>query len=260
MGGRGSSSASSRAVGSTVPVMTAQMPVGRPISAAQLSQNQAQAASQNAAPPQVIASGDISQADLQRLVDNQHDYMQQNPDADIARSLYISAATDSAGFSMSQTLNHKLENGGALNGNEAFIYDNLRGAMQPLGADVMLNRGAHASVVRALGVSDWSQMSAAQLKSSLVGKSWTSNSFTSASYDESKNPFFHGPFSGGREVVLRMHTAKSANVMLGARKQAEVVLDIGSHFQVTDVGFTGQTATPRNGRPTKQIVIDVDVW
>ena len=267
MGGRGSKSTTATASGgggATTP--QAQQPPQQqavqatPMTPQQQAQNLQQAAAQSATPPAAINDKAMSQADINRLVASQNAYMQQNPDADIARGLYISAANAGGGYSMSQNLNYKLEHGGTLNGNESFIYQNLRGSMQQIGADVTLNRGAHADVVQALGVSNWSNMSASQLQQALVGKSWTSNSFTSCSYDQSKNPFFNGPNSGGREVVLRMHTSGQTRAMLGARKQTELVLDIGTNFEVTNVGYTGRTATPRNGSPTRQIVLDVDVW
>ena len=267
MGGRGSKSTTATASGgggATTP--QAQQPPQQqavqatPMTPQQQAQNLQQAAAQNATPPATINDNAMSQADINRLVASQNAYMQQNPDADIARGLYISAANAGGGYSMSQNLNYKLEHGGTLNGNESFIYQNLRGSMQQIGADVTLNRGAHADVVQSLGVSNWSNMSASQLQQALVGKSWTSNSFTSCSYDQSKNPFFNGPNSGGREVVLRMHTSGQTRAMLGARKQTELVLDIGTNFRVTNVGYTGRTATPRNGSPTRQIVLDVNVW
>lgn len=235
-------------------------PVSVPMSAAQVDNDVNQAAAVGQAPPDSISDSALSQADIQRLVAAQDAYLEDNPDADIARSLYISAKTDSAGYSMSQNLNYKLEHGGALNGNESFIYQNLRGAMQPLGVDATLNRGAHADVVQALGLHHWSGMTDAQLDAAVKGKSWVSNSFSSTSYDLSKNPFLSGAQSGGREVVLNLHVSKQTRVMLGAKKQTEVVLDVGTHFQVTGAKFTGVTATPRTGVPTKQIALDVDVW
>lgn len=256
MGGRGSRSATS---GGSLPTSST-MPTAMPMTALQVDQSIDQAAAQNPTPPAAIVDSALSQSDLQRLVANQNAYMQNDPDADIARGMYISKNTDSSGYSMSQNLNYKLEHGQALNGNESYMYQHLRGAMQTLGVDVNLNRGAHADVVQALGVQSWQGMSAAQLNQALVGKTWTSNSFTSSSYDRSKNPFFNGPNSGGREVVLNMHVSQQARGMLGARSQTEVVLDVGTHFQVTGARYTGATATPRNGSPTRQIVLDVDVW
>ena len=254
MGGGGSRSSTGRTV---APPTSG---TATPMTAVQVDQSIAQAAQQNAQAPASINATQAQNPDIQRLVANQDAYMLQNPDADLARSMYISKATDASGYSMSQNLNYNLEHGNALNGNESFMYQNLRGAMQQLGVDMQMNRGAHADVVQALGVQSWSGMSAQQLSQALTGASWTSNSFTSASYDQSKNPFFNGPNSGGREVVLNMHVSKQTRVMMGARSQAEIVADVGTHFRVTGAGFTGKIATPRNGRAVQQIYLDVEVW
>ena len=56
----------------------------------------------------------------------------QDPDFVSARKMYISDATDTQGYSVSQSMNYKLDNNLPLNASEKWINDNLQIGMHDL--------------------------------------------------------------------------------------------------------------------------------
>lgn len=185
-----------------------------------------------------------------------------DPDFTYARKLYVSDATDSAGFSMSQNLNYKLDNGMKLDANEQFMRDMLGLGVRPIGKDTMLFRAAHDDLLKKLGISDYTKMSQAQLQQQLVGTTLQTTSFTSWSYDKSKNPFLPGqPNGGGREVYMVAKAGASTQMFFGAKSQAEVVSNIGTNMRISKVYFDGTYATPRlKSGKVPRIVIEVETW
>ena len=185
-----------------------------------------------------------------------------DPDFNYARKLYVSDATDSAGFSFSQNLNYKLDNNLPLNANEQFMKDMLQNGMRPIGKDTMLFRAAHDDILKSLGIKDYTKMSQAQLQQQLVGTTMQTTSYTSWSYDKSKNPFLPGqPQGGGREVYIVNKSASSTNMFFGAKSQAEVVTNIGTNMKISNVYFDGTHATPRlRGKSVPRIVIELESW
>lgn len=185
-----------------------------------------------------------------------------DPDFNYARKLYVSDATDAQGFSFSQNLNYKLDNGIALNANEQFMKDMLQNGMRPIGKDTMLFRAAHDDILKQLGVSDYTKLSQAQLQQQLIGTTMQTTSYTSWSYDKSKNPFLPGqPQGGGREVYIVNKSASSTNMFFGAKSQAEVVTNIGTNMKISNVYFDGTYATPRlRSKSVPRIVIEVESW
>ena len=185
-----------------------------------------------------------------------------DPDFNYARKLYVSDAVDSAGFSFSQNLNYKLDNGLKLDANEQFMKDMLGNGMRPIGKDTMLFRAAHDDILKQLGISDYTKMTQAQLQQKLVGTTMQTTSYTSWSYDKSKNPFLPGqPNGGGREVYMVNKSAATTNMFFGAKSQAEVVTNIGTNLKISNVYFDGTYATPRlkSGR-VPRIVIELESW
>lgn len=172
---------------------------------------------------------------------------------------YISKATDANGYSMSQNLNYKLNNDLPLNANERYMLKYLQQGMHDLGKDTILYRGAHEDMLQALGVNNYQNYSEAQLKQMLVGASFKSKGFTSASYDKSKNPFYTGANAGGREVEVVIKAPASSKIVFGAKSQAEVILNTNTQFKVTDIKYTGRTATPRNAGVKKVVQVEVEV-
>ena len=146
-----------------------------------------------------------------------------DPDFNYARKLYVSDATDANGFSFSQNLNYKLDNGIALNANEQFMKNMLGNGMRPIGKDTVLFRAAHDDILKQLGIKDYTKMTEAQLQQKLVGTTMQTTSYTSWSYDKSKNPFLPGqPQGRGREVYIVNKAQSSTNMFFGAKSQAEI--------------------------------------
>lgn len=185
-----------------------------------------------------------------------------DPDFNYARKLYVSDATDAAGFSFSQNLNYKLDNNIPLNANEQFMKDMLQNGVRPIGKDTVLFRAAHDDLLKKLGVNDYTKLSQAQLQQKLVGTTMQTTSYASWSYDKSKNPFLPGqPNGGGREVYMVMKAGASTNMFFGAKAQAEVVTNIGTNMKISNVYFDGTKATPRlKGKSVPRIVIELESW
>lgn len=185
-----------------------------------------------------------------------------DPDFIYARKLYVSDATDSNGFSFSQNLNYKLDNGLKLDANEQFMKNMLQNGMRPIGQDTVLFRAAHDDILKQLGISDYTKLTQTQLSQKLVGTTMQTTSYTSWSYDKSKNPFLPGqPQGGGREVYIINKSQSSTKMFLGAKSQAEVVTNIGTNMRITKVYYDGTYATPRlkSGR-VPRIVLEVESW
>lgn len=185
-----------------------------------------------------------------------------DPDFNYARKLYVSDATDSSGFSFSQNLNYKLDNGLKLDANEQFMKDMLGNGMRSIGKDTMLFRAAHDDILKQLGIQDYTKMTQAQLQQKLVGTTMQTTSYTSWSYDKSKNPFLPGqPNGGGREVYMVTKAASNTQMFFGAKSQAEVVTNVGTNLKISKVYYDGTYATPRlKGGKVPRIVIELESW
>lgn len=204
-----------------------------------------------------ITFGQFTDADASQLRDDTDD--RYTPSVLDAIKQYISKATDAAGYSKSQNLNHKLNNDLSLNVNEKYMDKYLAQGMHDIGKDVTLYRGAHEDILQSLGIRNYQNMSESQLKQALIGTEYTSKSYTSASYDAKKNPFYVGPNSGGREIEMVIKAPSSTKIVFGAKSQAEMVINKGTKYRVNDVKFTGRTATPRNSgsKPVLQVEVEV---
>lgn len=203
-----------------------------------------------------INSTAMTQAEWQAKYDSQNPNQAQKS----ASYEYTKDTKTSTGFSPAQNMNYKIDTGKALTPKEQAMLDGMTSMASPLGKDTTLHRGAHKDALAQLGVTSWAGWSESHLKQALVGAQWDKKSLTSTSFDEKKSPFLHGPLSGGREVIFRIHAAGSTNATAVNPSQAEVVLGPNTHWQITDASFTGKYAYPAAGGTYKQIVLDVDVW
>lgn len=196
--------------------------------------------------------------DAQKLRDDMEDMY--DPDVTDAIKLYISDSNPNGdGFSHSQNLNYKLDNGMALNPTEKFIDDNIQAGMHSIGKDSNLVRYCHDEILRTAGISDYTKMSDAQLQSALVGKTFKTTSYMSTSYDGSKNPFNPSAIGGGgREVVMNIKAGKDTKMVFGAKSQAEIVLNKGTNFKITGVHYDGTYATPRNSGRKPRVILDIE--
>ena len=202
----------------------------------------------------------FTDADAQQLRDDMDDIY--DPDVTDAIKLYISDSNPNGdGYSHSQNLNYKLDNGMALNPTEKFIDDNIQAGMHAIGKDTTLYRYAHDDILQAMGVPDYTKMTDAQLQKALVGTTFQTTSYTSTSYDSKKSPFAQNQTLGsGREVIMNINAGKNTKVVFGAKKQAEMVLNKGTNMRVTGIHFDGTYATPRNKGTKPRVVLDVETF
>lgn len=245
MGGRGSSSGIARAKGGGMGVF-------------------AQPTPQQVQQPTPVSVDDgkfyqMSDSDALNLI-NQHSDSYNDPDFVTARKLYISSAdANGDGFSYSQNLNYKLDNGLKLDANEAWINENLQSAMHPLGKGTKLVRYCHDDILQQCGIKDYTKLSEAQLQSKLVGTKLQSTSYISTSYNANRSPFHpNAAMGGGREVVMNIKAKGSTKGVFGEKKQTEIILDKGTGMRITGIHFDGSYATPRNGRRKPRVVVDIE--
>lgn len=202
---------------------------------------------------------DSEAAQIRNDVDASYD-----SDARTAIKEYISKTSyDNAlgqGYSISQDMNYRLDNGIKLDATEQFMDSEISRAMHNLGKDTILYRGAHQDILRDMGIQNYDRMSEAQLKSALVGGVMTTKSYTSTAYDYQKSPFLSGSLSGGREVIMNIKAKSDTQVVFGSKSQSEIIMNKGTSLRITDVKYTGRTASPRSSaRNYRQIQIDCEV-
>lgn len=186
----------------------------------------------------------------------------QDPDFVVAQKMYVSDATDNQGYSFSQSMNYKLDNGLPLNATEKWINDNLQNGMHDLGKDTNLVRYCHDDILQKCGISDYTKLSDSQLQSKLVGTELKTTAYLSTSYNAKNSPFAPGqPLGGGREVVMNVKAGSNTKVVLGAKAQSEIVINKGTNMRITGVRYDGSYANPRNSMRSKpRIVLDIETF
>ena len=191
--------------------------------------------------------------------DMEQDQAKYDINTKLAINQYIREDQQANGFTLSQNLNHKLEDGTPLNATETYVAQRLDAAMHDLGKDTMLYRAAHKDFLEALGVHNYDRMTDSQLNAAVQGATYREKKFVSTAYDVSKNPFISGAQSGGREVYLNIKAPGNAKCVLGNSKQAEIILSRGTTFRATGAHFDGTFAHPRLGGRLPRVVIDVEI-
>lgn len=200
----------------------------------------------------------ITQAEIDAIIDEQEETF--TIDQTLAIKQYISAKATSNGYSMSQNLNYALDNGLPLNANEQYMDQQLSSAMHAIGTDINLSRAAHSDILTQLGAGNYQNMTGAQLSQALTGAAFKTKSYSSTSYDVSKNPFISGAQAGGREVIMNIKAAGTTRGIFCNKAQAEVVLDKGTTFKITGARFTGKTVYPRTSMTgMKQVELDIEI-
>lgn len=208
------------------------------------------------APLNVVQFTDQDASDLRAGVNDQYD-----ADVTDAIKLYISPKAQANGFSFSQNLNYKLDNGLPLDATEQFIDDNIQAGMHAIGKDIQLMRFCHDDVLKGLGVADYTKLTDKQLQAKLVGTTFQNTSYLSTSYNGKNSPFHPSqPSGGGREVVLNIKAGKNTKVVFGDRKQSEIVLNKGTDLKITGIHFDGTTAYPRLGGAKPRVIVDVETF
>jgi len=234
MGGRGSTSGMSTSAPAPTPVPSPQQTIAIPRNFVPLTQQEVDD----------MAQDQNSQYDIStRLAINQ----------------YIREDVQANGYTMSQNLNHALENGIPLNANENYVYQHLLSAMHDIGKDTVLVRAAHKDFLEALGVKNYQHMSDAQLNAAVTGAEYQEKKFVSAAFDPKKNPFISGSASGGREVYINIKAPSDTKCVLGNAKQSEAILSPGTKFRATGAHFDGTYANPRLGGRLPRVIVDVEI-
>lgn len=207
-----------------------------------------------------ISYGVFDDNDAQQLRDDMEDIY--DPDVTDAIKLYISNSNPNGdGFSHSQNLNYKLDNGMALNPTEKYIDDNIQAGMHAIGKDSELVRYCHDDILKSAGIPDYTKMTDAQLQSALVGRTFKTTSYMSTSYDGKKNPFNpSADQGGGREVVMKINAGKDTKMVFGAKAQAEIVLNKGTNFKITGIRYDGSYASPRSGGTKPRIELTIETY
>ena len=193
---------------------------------------------------------------------NSNPKWQSDPDVAQAIDLYQSNTNPYGnGFSYAQNLNHKLANDMPLTPIEQKIDTNLQKGMTAIGKDVQLVRFCHDSILKQLGVNDYSKLTGSELKEKLVGATFKTTSYLSTSYNGTKSPFAPGqPKGGGRELYMKINAKKNTKFAPGDKSQAELVLNKGSKVKVTNVYYDGTKASPNSIYPKKipRVVLEVE--
>lgn len=204
--------------------------------------------------------GQFTNQDAQQLRDDVDDLY--DPDVTAAIKLYISDSNPNRdGYSHSQNLNYKLDNGLPLNTNEKYIDDNIQAGMHDIGKDVQLTRYCHDDILQQCGISNYARLSESQLKSQLVGTEIQTTSYLSTSYDASKSPFApNQPLGGGREVIMHVNAHANTQMVFGARKQTEIIINKNTKMRITDIRYDGSTAYPRNSGAKPRVEIFVETY
>lgn len=187
------------------------------------------------------------------------------PDVVNAIKMYISKSdVNGDGFSYSQNLNYKLDNGIPLDVNEQYIDSFIQQGMHDIGKNTNLFRACHDDILQACGISNYSKMSESQLQKALVGTTFQSTAYMSTSYDMKQSPFYHGNSSsgvgGGREVYMNIKAHSGTKVVFGAKSQAEMVVNKGTNFKITGIHYDGTMAHPRGKGAMPRVVIDVETF
>lgn len=189
---------------------------------------------------------------------------------------YINPVMQANGKALSQNANWAAATGQPLTKRQQAMLDAVDKLAKPIGAETTLYRADHTDFLeRHCGLpANYSRMSDAQLRKTLVGKTWQNASLESTAYDSRNNPFWPQPGgarstgsnrqggirSGNREVLIRYHTAKSTRAAFIQPSQSEAVLAIGTHHKITGVRSTrtGPSRAYLSGK--KVIELEVEVW
>lgn len=283
MGGRGSSMKGSQGMGggAGAPAAAAQaMPAIQAAPAVRAAPQQAapavQAAPQQAGPPTgANGFGHLTPQQVSAMESAAQRQMMRDPALAAGVTDYINPVMQSNGKALSQNANWAAATGQPLTKRQQQMLDAVDKLAKPIGQETTLYRADHSDFLeRNCGLpANYSSMSDAQIRKTLVGKTWTSTSLESTAYDSRNNPFWpqaggrgtgtHGQGgirSGNREILIRYHTAKSARAAFIQPSQSEAVLAVGTHHKITGVRSTRLGPSRANLSGKKVLELEIEVW
>lgn len=273
MGGRGSSMKGSQGMGggAVAPAAAAQaMPAIQIAPAAQAAPQQ-----QSGPPTGVNGFGHLTPQQVSALENAAQQQMMRDPKLAAGVTDYINPVMQGNGKALSQNANWAAATGQPLAKRQQQMLDAVDKLAKPIGQETTLYRADHPDFLeRNCGLpANYSSMSDAQIRKTLVGKTWTSTSLESTAYDSRNNPFWPQPNgrgtgthgqggirSGNREILIRYHTAKSTRAAFIQPSQSEAVLAVGTHHKITGVRSTrlGPSKTHLSGK--KVLELEIEVW
>ncbi len=218
---------------------------------------------------------DTDNSPFHDLYNGRQYYNQQNLDIDTRTALmdYLDPNTvGSSLYNFSQNMNHTVLVGQKLDAQQQYAWDSITGAMHNIGYNVNLTRYDHGDYLdaqlRNIGItSGHAGMSVGQLKSALVGQSYTDPRILSTSYNNFKNASNHDTFTS-REVKITYKAKASTQALMpgdgpGGRF-GEILLGpsgIKGHntYKIVDVKATGQKARPKGGSVNNRTLTQIEV-
>lgn len=224
-------------------------------------------------------------SDFHQLYNGKQYYIDQNFDIDTQMAIMDYLNPDHMGgslYSISQSINYKMETGQALNTAEQAIVDDMLRGMHNIGYNTTLTRYGRVDYMdrfaqllnnNNINSRNFGNMTEAQLKKILVGTEFTENKLVSTSYNNfSKAPNGGAPFTDKAIKFNYKAPANAQALMPGdasirdprtgryVRNQlGEMILAPGQNYRITDVRFTGRTG--RSGASSyRQVEFDIEIF
>ena len=227
--------------------------------------------------PDVDPNGfsDTDNSPFHDLYNGRNYYNQQNLDIDTRTALqdYLDPNTvGSSLYNFSQNMNHAVATGQKLNAQQQFAWDSITGAMHNLGYNVNLTRYDHGDFLdNQLATAGFSHghagLSVSQLKSALVGQTYTDPRILSTSYNNFKNATNADTFTS-REVKITYRAKASTQALMpgdgpGGRFGEILLGPSGTKghntYKIVDVKTTGQKARPKGGSTSNRTLTQIEV-
>lgn len=227
--------------------------------------------------PDVDPNGfsDTDNSPFHDLYNGRNYYNQQNLDIDTRMALqdYLDPNTfGSSLYNFSQNMNHAVATGQKLNAQQQFAWDSITGAMHNLGYNVNLTRYDHGDFLdNQLATAGFTHghagLSVSQLKSALVGQTYTDPRILSTSYNNFKNATNADTFTS-REVKITYRAKASTQALMpgdgpGGRFGEILLGPSGTKghntYKIVDVKTTGQKARPKGGSTSNRTLTQIEV-
>ena len=227
--------------------------------------------------PDVDPNGfsDTDNSPFHDLYNGRNYYNQQNLDIDTRTALqdYLDPNTvGSSLYNFSQNMNHAVATGQKLSAQQQFAWDSITGAMHNLGYNVNLTRYDHGDFLdNQLATAGFSHghagLSVSQLKSALVGQTYTDPRILSTSYNNFKNATNADTFTS-REVKITYRAKASTQALMpgdgpGGRFGEILLGPSGTKghntYKIVDVKTTGQKARPKGGSTSNRTLTQIEV-
>lgn len=227
--------------------------------------------------PDVDPNGfsDTDNSPFHDLYNGRNYYNQQNLDIDTRTALqdYLDPNTvGSSLYNFSQNMNHAVATGQKLSAQQQFAWDSITGAMHNLGYNVNLTRYDHGDFLdNQLATAGFTHghagLSVSQLKSALVGQTYTDPRILSTSYNNFKNATNADTFTS-REVKITYRAKASTQALMpgdgpGGRFGEILLGPSGTKghntYKIVDVKTTGQKARPKGGSTSNRTLTQIEV-